>query len=72
VNAHSVQFFSRQEGWKIGWGTQWITLDPDADFANVDWSYREIRTEESKRREWGKNPRILLRRPGAQGSDVRN
>ena len=62
VNARSIQFFSRQEGWMIGWGTQWLTFDPDADLAAIDWSFRQVRTEESRMREWGKNPRILLRR----------
>ena len=62
VNARSVQFFSRQEGWRIGWGTQWLTFDPDADPATIDWSFRQVPTEESRRREWGKNPRILLRK----------
>jgi len=62
LNARSVQFFSRQEGWKIGWGTQWLTFDPDADPATIDWSFRHVPTEESRRREWGKNPRILLRK----------
>ena len=61
VNARSVQFFSRQEGWKIGWGTQWITFDPDADTTTIDWSFRQVPTEESRRQEWGKNPRILRR-----------
>jgi len=60
VNARSIQFFSRQEGWRIGWGTQFLTFDPDADPATIDWSFRQVRTEESRMREWGKNPRILL------------
>ena len=58
-NARSIQFFLRQEGWMVGWGTQWITFDPDADPAAIDWSFREVPTEESASREWGKNPRIL-------------
>jgi hypothetical protein len=65
LNAPSVRFFSKQEGWKIGWGTQWITFDPDVDPSTIDWSFRETRTEESRMREWGKNPRILSRKPGA-------
>jgi len=60
VNARSVQFFSRQEGWMIGWGTQFLTFDPDADPATIDWSFRQTPTEELRRLEWGKNPRILL------------
>jgi len=60
VNARSIQFFSRQEGWKIGWDTQFLTFDPDADPATIDWSFRQVRTEESRMREWGKNPKILL------------
>jgi len=61
VNPRSVQFFLRQEGWRVGWGTQWITFDPDVDHTTIDWSFRQVRTEESREREWGKNPRILLR-----------
>ncbi|KAF9651138.1 hypothetical protein BDM02DRAFT_978122 [Thelephora ganbajun] len=69
ANARSVQFFSRQEGWKIGWGTQWISFDPDADPATIDWSYRQAPTEESRRQDWGKNPRILLRRKDSNVSN---
>jgi len=61
VNAHSIQFFLRQEGWRVGWGTQFLTFDPDADPTTIDWSFRQIQTEESKMQEWGKNPRILVR-----------
>jgi len=68
VNTRSIQFFLRQEGWMIGWGTQWITFDPDADPTTIDWSFREIPTEESRMMEWGKNPRILLGRPETQDS----
>ena len=67
VNARSIQFFSRQEGWRVGWGTQFLTLDPDADPATIDWSFRQVRTEESRSREWGKNPKILL---GQKNNDV--
>lgn len=68
VNARSIQFFSRQEGWSIGWGTQMLTFDPDADPTTVDWSFRQVRTEESRKREWGKNPRILLRKKDSNAS----
>ena len=61
VNARSIQFFSRQERWRIGWGTQFLTFDPDADPTSVDWSFRQVRTEESRMEDWGKNPGILLR-----------
>ena len=59
-NARSIRFFLRQEGWKVGWGMQWIAFDPDADPTAIDWSLREVPTEESASREWGKNPRILV------------
>ena len=62
VNARSIQFFSRQEGWRIGWGTQFLTFDPDADPTTIDWSFRQVPTEESRMREWGKNPRMLMRK----------
>ena len=65
ANVRSIRFFSRQAGWRIGWGTQWITFDPDADPTAIDWSFRETPTEGSRMREWGKNPRILSRNPGA-------
>jgi len=67
VNARSIQFFSRQEGWRIGWGTQFLTFDPDADPSTIDWSFRQVRTEESRVREWGKNPKILL---GQKDNDI--
>ena len=60
MNVGSVQFFSRQEGWMIGWGEDWPTIDPDVDLATIDWSFRRVRTEESKMGDWGKNPGILL------------
>ncbi|KAF9780216.1 hypothetical protein BJ322DRAFT_1213872 [Thelephora terrestris] len=47
LNARSVRFFSKQEGWKTGWGTQWITFDPDVNPTTIDWSFRETPTEES-------------------------
>ena len=62
ANPRSIQFFLRQEGWEIGWGTQWLTFDPDADPMAIDWSFRQVRTEESKMWEWGRDPRILLLR----------
>lgn len=68
VNVRSIQFFSRQEGWMVGWGTQWLTLDPDADPTTIDWSFRQVQTEESGMLEWGKNPRILLRQKGSNVS----
>ena len=67
VNSRSIQFFSRQEGWRIGWGTQFLTFDPDVDPATIDWSFRQVRTKESRIREWGKNPKILL---GQKDNDV--
>ena len=60
VNVGSVRFFSRQEGWMIGWGEEWPTIDPDADPTTIDWSFRQVRTEESRMGDWGKNPGILL------------
>lgn len=63
VNTRSIQFFSRQEGWRLGWGTQWITFDPDADPETIDWSYRQIPTEESREGGWEKTPRVLLYQP---------
>ena len=50
-NARSVQFFRRQEGWAIGWGTQWVAFDPDADPTTIDWSFREVPTGGSTSRE---------------------
>ena len=50
-NAHSIQFFRRQEGWTIGWGTQWVAFDPDADPTTIDWSFREVPTGGSTSRE---------------------
>ena len=60
MNPSSIRFFSKQEGWRIGWGTWWLTLDPDIDLTTVDWSFRQVRAEESKMRGWGKNPKFLL------------
>ena len=62
VNTHIAQILSRHEEWTIGWGMEWLTFDPDADPATIDWSFRQVRTEESRMGEWGKNPRAFLRR----------
>ena len=68
VNVGSVRFFSRQEGWMIGWGEEWPTIDPDADPTSIDWSFRQVRTEESRMGDWGKNPGILLRQKDSNAS----
>ncbi|KAF9780218.1 hypothetical protein BJ322DRAFT_321821 [Thelephora terrestris] len=63
VNTHSVRFFAKQQGWRIGWNSQWITFDPDVDPTTIDWSFRETPTEVSRSREWAKNTRILRHQP---------
>ena len=68
INVGSVRFFSRQDGWVIGWGEEWLTFDPDADPTTIDWSFRQDRTEESRMGDWGKNPRILLRQKNSNVS----
>jgi len=57
ANTRSLRLFSRQEGWKVGWGSQWVTFDPDVDLATIDWSFRETPTDDSRRREGGTIPK---------------
>ena len=63
ANTHSVRFFARQEGWQIGWNSQWITFDPDVDPTTIDWSFRETPDDHSRSREWAKNTGLLRRQP---------
>jgi hypothetical protein len=60
ANTHTVRFFSRQEGWSSGWGSQWITFDPDVDPTAIDWSFRKNPTSGDSRKEWAEDTRILL------------
>ena len=38
---------------------------------NIDWAFRQVRTEESKMREWRRDPRILLLRKDNNTSHLR-